>query len=72
MKTTSKTSTIRSNGIQVTNLTGNQTLYSSDSLFYFGANKRPAIIQSNGRYEIVKQGQHAGKVEQPYSVCTVL
>lgn len=68
MKSTTKTSTIRANGVQVTNLRGNQTMYSSDNLFFFGALKKGVIKGENGRYTVIKSGQYATLLNQPFSI----
>ena len=68
MKATTKTATMRSKGIQVTNLRGNQTMYSSDNLFLFGALRKEAIKGSNNRYAVIKSGQYATLVNQPFSI----
>lgn len=67
MKTT-KTVTMRQNGIQVTNLKGNQTMYSSANPFLFGKLLRVITKGDNGRYTVIKSGQYAGLVDQPFSI----
>ena len=68
MKATTKTNTIRSNGVQVMNLKGNQTMYSSNKPFIFGRLKRVVECGNNGRYTVVKQGQFAGLTDQPFEI----
>ena len=68
MKATTKTNTMRSNGIQVMNLKGNYTMYSSDKPFVFGRLKRVVGCGNNGRYTVVKPGQFAGLTDQPFEI----
>ena len=68
MKQTTKTATMRKNGIQVTDLKGNQTMYSSDNPFLFGRLLKVVIKGDNGRYTVIKSGQYAGSVDQPFSI----
>lgn len=68
MKQTTKTATMRQHGMQVTNLKGNQTMYSSINPFLFGKLLKVVSKGDNGRFTVIKSGQYAGLVDQPFSI----